>query len=94
MIFALQFQIFTFKDPNLAECLTNLAETLKIVGPCRFHRACFFQFQGPLTLGGARAPRGPYSHKCHRVLNFAIFFQEYISRIFRVIDKTALGNLE
>ena len=56
MIFAMQFQIFTFKDPNLAEYLTNFAATLKIVGPRRFQRACFFQFQGPLTFGGARAP--------------------------------------
>ena len=36
--------------------LTNLAETLKIVGPRRVYGACFFQFQGPLAIGGARVP--------------------------------------
>ena len=50
------FLSFTFKDPNLAENLTNLAETLKIVGPRWVHRDRFFQLQGPLTLSGARAP--------------------------------------
>ena len=47
-------QIFTFKDSKLTENLTNFADTPKIVGPRRVHGACFFQLQGPLTLGGAR----------------------------------------
>ena len=34
------FLIFTFKDPNLAENLTHLANTPKIVGPHRVHGAC------------------------------------------------------
>ena len=56
IIFDRLFLIFTFKDPNLSENLINLAETLNIVGPRGVHRARFFQLQGPLTLGGARAP--------------------------------------
>ena len=28
----------------------------KIVGPHKVHGACFYQLQGPLALGGARAP--------------------------------------
>ena len=47
--------IFSFRDPDLAENLTNLADTPKIVGLCSVHGACFFQLQGPLTLRGTRA---------------------------------------
>ena len=55
MIFSMLFLIFTCKDSYLAENLTNLADTPKIVGPRRVHGACSFQLQGPLILGGARA---------------------------------------
>ena len=55
IIFSRLFQIFTFKDPNFEENLTNFEETLKIVGPRGDHGARFFQLQGPLALGGARA---------------------------------------
>ena len=41
------FLIFTFKDQNVGENLTNLAENLNTVGPRGIHRACFFQLQGP-----------------------------------------------
>ena len=47
LFFSMSFLIFTFKDKNLEENLTNLAETLKIVGPHGVHRACFFQLYGP-----------------------------------------------
>ena len=56
MIFFVLFLIFTFKDKNVADNLTNLAETLKIGGPRGVHGACFFQLQGPFALGCARAP--------------------------------------
>ena len=55
MIFSMLFLIFTFKDQNLAENLTNLTDTPKIVGLRRVHGARFLQLQGPLTLGGTRA---------------------------------------
>ena len=55
IIISMLFKFFTFKDPYLAENLTNLADTPKIVGLCRVHGARFFQLQGPLTLGGTRA---------------------------------------
>ena len=51
MIFSMLFLIFTFKVPNLAGHLANLAETSKIVGPRGAHGARFFQLQGPLVLG-------------------------------------------
>ena len=35
------------------ENLTNLAETLKIVGPPMAHATQFFQLQGTFALGGA-----------------------------------------
>ena len=42
-IFSMLFLIFTFKDQNVAEYLTNLADQLKKVGPCRALGAFFFQ---------------------------------------------------
>ena len=50
------FLILRIERKTLAENLTNLAETLKIVGPRGVHGAPLFQLQGPLALGGARAP--------------------------------------
>ena len=38
------------------ENLTNLAETLKIVGPRGVHGAHFFQIKGPLALDGVSVP--------------------------------------
>ena len=40
----------------MQENLTDLAVNLKIVGPCGARGACFFQLQGPLTLGGVGVP--------------------------------------
>ena len=48
IIFAMLFPIFTFKDQDLAENWTNLADSPKIVGLCRVHGAHFFQLQGTL----------------------------------------------
>ena len=48
MLFSMLFPIFTFKGPDLADNLTNMADTSKIVGLCRIHGACFFQLQGTL----------------------------------------------
>ena len=55
MIFSMLFLIFTFKDKNLAENLTNLTDTPKIIGLCRFMGLAFCNCRGPLTLGGTRA---------------------------------------
>ena len=54
MILSMSIIIFTFKDQNFAENLTNLAKTLKKIEPCWVHGACFFQLQGPLAIGGPR----------------------------------------
>ena len=43
MTFLKLFLICTFKDPNLAEKLTNLAENLKKVELHGVHGVCFFQ---------------------------------------------------
>ena len=48
MKFSMLFLIFTLKDQNLAENLTNLTDTAKIVGLCRVHGARFLQLQGTL----------------------------------------------
>ena len=56
IIFSMKVKIFTLKYPNRAENPTDLAETLKIVGPRGVHGARFFQLQAPLTLGGVRVP--------------------------------------
>ena len=56
MIISILFKIFSFEVSNLAENLTNLAVTIKLVGTCLVHGARFFQLQGSLALGGARAP--------------------------------------
>ena len=56
MIFSILILSFTFKDQNLAENLTNVAETLKIFRPRGVNGPCFFKLQGPLAVGGARAP--------------------------------------
>ena len=36
--------------------MTNLADSLKIDGPCGVHGACFSKLKGPLALGGVRVP--------------------------------------
>ena len=55
MTLSMLLLIFTFKDTSLAQNLISSADTQNNVGPGRVHGACFFQLQGPLTLGGARA---------------------------------------
>ena len=65
MIFSMLFLIFTFKDYNLAENLTNWTDTPNIVGLCRVHgaRNC----RSPLTLVGTRATpnvKGSGGHDC------------------------------
>ena len=59
MIFPCFFllQIFTFKDLNLAENLTNVADTLKKVGSRRIHGTYFSNSRDPLGIvkGKSRA---------------------------------------
>ena len=49
MIFSMSFLIFTFKYPNLAENLTNLAE---IVGPRGVYVVAFSNSKDPWSLVG------------------------------------------
>ena len=64
MIFSMLSFIFTLKDQNLAENLTNLMDTPIIVG---FMGVAFSNYRGPLTLGGTRATpsvKGSGGHHC------------------------------
>ena len=50
MILLKLFLICTFKDPNLAENLTNLAENLLKIELREVHGVCFFQVWALRTL--------------------------------------------